>query len=81
MELRFQLYLHRNNIEFGIPGLKWSLGPGLEQDQIDNVLQFILIGNQRWGKAADTKTHFETEHYTLKVEVLADGTAGNGVHR
>ena len=67
--------LHRNNIEFGIPGTQMvAWGQVLKQDQIDNVLQFILDREAKMGvKPPPPEPISETEHYTLKVEVLAEG--------
>ena len=65
---------HRNNIEFGIPGTQMVAGGQvLKQDQIDNVLQFILNRAKMGVKPPPPKPISETEHYNLSVEVLAEG--------
>lgn len=65
--------LHRNNIEFGIPGTQMiAWGQTLSANQIDAVLTFILEREKQMGvKPPPPKERSETEHYNLKVEVLA----------
>ncbi len=67
--------LHRNNIEFGIPGTQMiAWGKVLSAEQIDAVLDFILEKEKEMGvEPPPPKERSETEHYTLKVEVLAEG--------
>ncbi len=67
--------LHRNNIEFGIPGTQMiAWGQVLNGDQIDAVLDFILAKEEEMGvEPPPPKPRSETEHYTLRVEVLAEG--------
>lgn len=66
--------LHRNNIEFGIPGTQMiAWGETLSDPQIDAVLTFILEREKQMGvMPPPPRERSETEHYNLKVEVLAE---------
>ncbi len=67
--------LQRNNIEFGIPGtqmIAWNAV--LNDDQIDAVLDFILEREKEMGITPPPPAErSETEDYTLKVDVVAEG--------
>ncbi len=67
--------LHRDNIKFGIPGTQMiAWGSVLSDSQIDAVLNFILEKEKEMGvKPPPPEPISETEHYRLKVEVLAEG--------
>ena len=67
--------LHHNNIKFGIIGTQMiAWGAVLSDDQINAVLDFILDQEAESGiTPPPPRPISETEHYTLKVEVLAEG--------
>ncbi|MGY8696070.1 MAG: PQQ-dependent sugar dehydrogenase, partial [Verrucomicrobiia bacterium] len=67
--------LHRNNIKFGIVGTQMiAWGEVLSDPQIDAVLNYILEKEKEMGvEPPPPKERSETEHYNLKVEVLAEG--------
>jgi len=67
--------LHHNNIEFGIPGTQMiAWGNVLKKEQIDAVLDYILEKEEEMGvEPPPPNPRSETEHYNLKVEVLAEG--------
>ena len=67
--------LHRNNIKFGIIGTQMiAWGAVLSDDQINAVLDFILDQEAESGiTPPPPQPVSETEHYTLQVEVLAEG--------
>lgn len=67
--------LHKDNIKFGIVGTQMiAWGTILNDAQIDAVLDFILEREKNMGvKPPAPKERSETEHYKLKVEVLAEG--------
>lgn len=66
---------HKKNIQLGIigtPMIAW--GEVLSEAQIDAVLEFILEKEKEMGvKPPPPREVSETEHYNLKVEVLAEG--------
>ncbi len=67
--------LHRDNIKFGIPGTQMiAWGSVLKDEQIEAVLNFILEREKEMGVTPPPPNPLsETEHYNLKVEVLAEG--------
>ena len=67
--------LHRDNIKFGIPGTQMiAWGSVLKDEQIEAVLNFILEREKEMGVQPPPPNPLsETEHYNLKVEVLAEG--------
>lgn len=66
---------HQKNIKFGIVGTQMiAWGNILSDAQIDAVLSYILEKEKEMGvKPPPPRERSETEHYNLKVEVLAEG--------
>ena len=66
---------HRNNIKLGIEGTQMiAWGEILSDPQIDAVLSYILEKEKEGEiKPPPPRERSETEHYKLKVEVLAEG--------
>lgn len=67
--------LQRNSIRFGIKGTQMiAWGTVLSDPQVDAVLDFILEREKEMGVEPPLPAErSETEHYNLKVEVLAQG--------
>lgn len=67
--------LHRNNIKYGIVGTQMiAWGTILSDAQVQAVLNFIIEKENEMGVGPPPpKERSETEHYNLKVEVLAEG--------
>lgn len=64
---------HQKNIKFGIIGTQMPAWKDILSDaQIEAVVDYILEKEKEIGvKPPPPKEHSDTEHYTLKVEVLA----------
>ena len=67
--------LHHNNIKYGITGTQMiAWGTVLSDPQIDAVLDFILEKEKEMGVEPPPPPELsKTEHYNIKVEVLAEG--------